>query len=508
MMTFSSSRDEPEYMIEGREKMNRSGKEYIYEYLPLAAGGLLMLFYNGNAAAWAPWLAPLFMLRFSRGAAGKKILLVPAVLAISHSVLMYEPFSNSAIPPWVRITAGAACGLLIFIPFLADRLLYLKNSSFINTLIFPSAWILFEYIFSLVSPLATFGNTAYTQHANLPLIQIVSITGIWGLSFIVIWFSSAANWMWENEFILKNIKTGTVIYSTTVLLILFYGEYRLTDPRPGKTVKVSASSKSYDFNKYFREALREGKYPDLKMNIHDLDLFLSAAALPGSEIIFRHEYALITGEDDAGRIVEYARKKAEEKKIYIGLPLGIVKNKDAKHLLENRVYWISPEGELLSDYIKSYTAPWETSSSSEKKVSVFKTGFGTAATVICFDMDFPGLIRQAGRAEAGMMLVPANDWRGITPFHARMALFRTVENGFSLVRPAGQNGVSIASDQYGRVLSYLDNKYSKDMVMTVEIPVERVKTLYSGIGDFFPFIAAGGLMIAVVRKIFSAGKKE
>jgi predicted amidohydrolase len=40
------------------------------------------------------------------------------------------------------------------------------------------------------------------------------------------------------------------------------------------------------------------------------------------------------------------------------------------------------------------------------------TPFGRIASAICFDMDFPGYIRQAGRKSVDIMLVPAYDTKG------------------------------------------------------------------------------------------------
>ena len=481
--------------------MDNIKKDSIYRYAWLFVGGISMVFYNGNAISIAAWLAPLFILRFVRISSVKEFILVPLVLAISHALLLYEPFSNAAIPPVFRIIFGMVCGLFIFIPFLVDRLLSKKINGFASTLVFPAAWVSVEYILSKISPLSTFGVLGYTQFGNLPLVQIVSITGIWGLSFIILWFASVINWAWEQEFRFELVKKGVAIYAAIVLAIFLYGEFRLQNPHIVKTVRVTASSSSYDVIRVFREALKSGQHPPLNVNISTFDEFIGKTAGSGSKVVFWQKYALITGETDERQIIEHARTKAREKGIYLGLPMGVVKNKGPKHLLENRVIWIAPDGQILSNYIQSYTAPWETSSSLIKQVSIFKTDFGTVGTVICFDMDFPSLIRQSGKNNVELMLVPSHDWRGIAPFHSHMAVFRAVENGFSLVKPAGESGVSISSDPYGRVLSYLDNKFSEDKIMTVDVPIYNIKTIYSVIGDLFAWLSIFGLVfLSFIRK--------
>jgi apolipoprotein N-acyltransferase len=417
------------------------------------------------------------------------------VLAISHALLLYEPFSNAAIPPVFRIIFGMVCGLLIVLPLFVDRLLTRKINGFSSTLVFPAAWVSMEYLVSRISPLSTFGMIGYTQYGNLPLMQIVSITGIWGLSFMVIWFSSVINWAWEQEFRFELVKKGFAVYVAINLAILLYGEFRLDKHHTGKMVRVAASSSSYDVIGMFRQAIKSGTYPPLSLNIRTFDDFIAKAALTGNRIVFWEEYALITSEADEGQIIEHARIKAMEKGILLGLPMGVLKSRGAKHLLENQVVWIAPDGQILTKYRKSFTAPWEKSSNLNKEVSVFQTGFGKVGTVICFDMDFPSLIRQAGKNHVELMLVPSHDWRGIAPFHSHMAVFRAVENGFSLVRPAGESGVSISSDPYGRALSCLDNPYSQDKIMMADVPIHHVKTIYSTVGDLFAWLAIAGLVM-------------
>lgn len=475
--------------------MGTINKDTLYRYAWLLAGGILMVFYNGNAVSAAAWLAPLFVLRFTRVCSRKELLFVPLVLAVSHALLLYEPFSNAAIPPVFRVIFGMVCGQFVFIPFIIDRLLAKKITGFASTLVFPAAWVSVEFIFSKVSLLSTFGVIGYTQSGYLPLMQIVSITGIWGLSFIILWFSSVVNWVWQHQFRVESVKKGIAAYAVIMLAVLFYGEFRLHNSHPERSIRVVASSSSYEVRRFFREALKTGSYPPLAANIGAFDDFMGETAIPGSRIIFWQEYALITCEADEGQIIEHARIKARERGIYLGLPMGVVKRKGQKHLLENKVVWIAPDGRILSNYIKSYTAPWETSSNPIKKISSFKTDFGTAGSAICFDMDFPSLIRQAARNKVEFMLVPSYDWRGIAPFHSYMAVFRAVENGFSLVRAAGESGMSISSDPYGRVLSYLDNKVSSDKIMVVDVPIYHTKTLYPLIGDLLAWLSIAGLAV-------------
>src|SRR5262249_24868056 len=66
-----------------------------------------------------------------------------------------------------------------------------RESLFLASLALPVYWVAFEYLTASVSPHSTWGNLAYTQANCLPLIQIASITGVWGISFIAFLFAGA-----------------------------------------------------------------------------------------------------------------------------------------------------------------------------------------------------------------------------------------------------------------------------------------------------------------------------
>ncbi len=78
------------------------------------------------------------------------------------------------------------------------------------------------------------------------------------------------------------------------------------------------------------------------------------------------------------------------------------------------------------------------------------TEYGRWSAAICFDLDFPRLIRQAGRMNADLLLAPSNDWTEVREMHLRMHILRAVEQGFTLFRPT-KDGISAAADPYGRI---------------------------------------------------------
>ena len=131
--------------------------------------------------------------------------------------------------------------------------------------------------------------------------------------------------------------------------------------------------------------------------------------------------------------------------------------------------------------------------------------FGNITAAICMDLDHPGLIRQAGRARADILLAPSDDWKEIDPFHTRMAAFRAIENGFSLVRPANE-GLSAAFDYQGCILAAVDYFNSGASPLVSYVPTKGVRTVYSVIGDVFAWLCAAVLVWFIGRMVFRMRK--
>jgi apolipoprotein N-acyltransferase len=118
-------------------------------------------------------------------------------------------------------------------------------------------------------------------------------------------------------------------------------------------------------------------------------------------------------------------------------------------------------------------------------------------------MDFPSLLRQAGQAGAELLLVPANDWALIKHLHFRMAVFRAIENGVSMVR-ATSSGVSGAVDPWGRTVALSDHFSPGVRVLIAQVPVAHAPTLYARVGNLFAWCCIVSLVIMAAWTILRA----
>jgi apolipoprotein N-acyltransferase len=483
-------------------------KKLGYLYLIIAA--ILLLFYNGRyIVPLAAWLWPVFLLRFIKKQKFLTGLVAGGLVNAAASIItMYGLIPLKGV--FFYLVAGSM-GITLLIPFLLDKLVSLKTEGFIATLALPLTWTSLEYINSLVSPFGTFGSMAYTQFANLPLVQLVSVTGIWGIIFLVTWFASVVNWMWERDFSWHKIKRGVGVYSLSLTAVLLFGSLRLVLFSPASyPLRAAAISVPNEYHTRFAKMDLEKLYGKNPKGIMEAVLRLSGdlqvpeyllnrtsvEAEAGAKLIAWSEGAVPLLKENEDLFVKQCRDLAHEKGIYLLMTVVSFFPNFPKQMPENKNILIDPSGNIMNEYLKSVLVPGEIGAPGNGIIQVARTEFGRMGSAICFDMDFPVLIRQAGKQQTDIMLAPSSDWKEIDPVHTYIAVFRAVENGFSLIRPVSK-GLSGAVDYQGRILAIEDYYKSKDTSMVCYVPVKGVVTIYSRIGDVFAWFSILGLGVLI-----------
>lgn len=192
-----------------------------------------------------------------------------------------------------------------------------------------------------------------------------------------------------------------------------------------------------------------------------------------------------------------ARELAADRGIYLVVTTAVAPEpgEDADTVL----YIFDPAGEPALTHVKyggTDLAAMFGGEAAPKEVHALETPFGTISGIVCWDADFPSVVRQAGRQGVDLLFVPANDWSQVRDLHAEMAVFRAVENGFSMVRQTS-NGVSITTDAYGRVLNSADS-FSRVLEQDVRVPLNSTTTLYSRVGDAVGWAALLGTAVLLI----------
>ena len=195
-------------------------------------------------------------------------------------------------------------------------------------------------------------------------------------------------------------------------------------------------------------------------------------------------------------MIARGKEVAAQEGIYLAMPLATI-YEDPNQLPENKVIVVDPAGDIVLDHLKYGAGLIEGIQPGDRVLRTFESPYGTISSMICWDADFPTTVRQAGRNGTDILLVPSNDIREIDPLHTQMAVFRGIENGVSLVRQAS-NGLSMATDPYGRVLAAMDHFAASEWVMVAQVPTQGVSTIYSVIGDLFGWLAVVGFVGIVI----------
>jgi apolipoprotein N-acyltransferase len=484
--------------------MTPKSKTYL-SILMLLAGSLLVGFSMGRwLAPLAAWIGPALILRYARDHKfGRGYLLV-----LAASILAMVIGIGAFFPPPMGVFIVIIYGLLLSLPYLADRLVSPRFPGFSSTFVFPLAATTIEFVNIHINPMGTWGATGFTQYGDLPLMQLASVTGMIGITFLMGWFASVANWAWENRSRGAEILRGLGVFGAVLAAVFIFGFLRLNLTSSSETVRVAGitAQSANSLTKRYSEA------PDpttarLEVQSHR-DAYFSETvreARAGAKVVVWPEIAGFGPASDESSLVARAQDVARQNEIYLAIPLFTIPNDpDSGRPMENKLLLIDPTGAIVMEHIKYGGALVEGNRLvGDGKLQTVATPFGVLSGVICYDLDYPAVIQQSGRNGTGLLLVPSKDWLEIDPVHSHMAVFRAIENGISLVRQTDA-GLSIAVDPYGRVLAQTDFFGSTDPTMVAQIPVRHVATLYTAFGRWFEWLCLVGFLSVVAYVVARA----
>ena len=484
--------------------------------LLFAVATTLLLFSNGKLIiAPLAWIATAFLLRLTRTT--KAWLGLPLAAAAIAGTWLAQFEGIVPVEGAVFYVIALTTGIVAILPYALDKWLARKLPGFAATLLFPCAWVAVEHIGIVTSPYGSWGAFAYTQYGNLPLMQTAAVTGLAGIAFLAAWFAGVLNWAWEKDFVWSRVRNGALCYAGVVLAVLAAGEASLWNAP--ETLRVRAAAVVVDPVKLFSSDAAANRFYAGKPLTDEELVFTRAAmkrsnalllqktereAAAGAQLIAWNEAAgMAFAEDEPALIAEAAAIAKRHRAVLV---LGLLRYSPGKpRPMHNKAVLIGPEGAVRFTFYKARPVPGIEEPMLEKSGSplqVADTPYGRIGAVICFDMDFPDVVRQAGQQRVDILVAPTNEWRAIVPIHGRMGVFRAVENGTNLLRVA--RGLSLGADYQGHILAESDTLYSPDRDMVVDLPVRGRATIYARIGDAFAWLCLAGLVlltaVALVRR--------
>jgi apolipoprotein N-acyltransferase len=394
------------------------------------------------------------------------------------------------------MVAGIA-GSLLFLPFAVDRLVSHRLAGIPSTLVFPLAWVTVEFLRSFHPYLGTVFVLAVTQF-DFPLItQISSVTGIWAITFLMAWLAPVVYLALENRFEWSRVARPVLLFLIVLIAVSGFGGIRLGLGRPASsTVRVAGvTASSWDGT--------------LESGVSLLSTYVPQAAAAGARIVVTHEGGVFIGVEDEAALIGVGQELAQQEDVY--LLLGLLVIDEGRSLpRENKVVFIGPDGEFLSEYSKQRLTPVEVGNTirGEGPVPVVETPYGNIATIICNDALFPDFVRRkVGGRGVDILLVPAADLPYAEHIWSHFMAFRAIENGFAMLRIA-REGLTLAVDHQGRTLVQSNYFLNDQPVIYADLPTEGVDTLYSLLGDWFAWLSIAGFVVLLAMAIVKRAPKE
>ena len=398
-----------------------------------------------------------------------------------------------------------------------------------------ATWVALEMVLARILGGFPWNLLGVSQHHMIPLIQIASLTGVYGISFLVAWLSLSllsAGLMVIRRPTARSIWIGEILLPVMAVAILFNLGFRdlSQEPPVRRTLKVALIQPSIPQTLIWDESKNAERFRDLirlseQALTNQIDLMIwPESAVPNriryDQEIFdevtglarRHHVWLILGSDDSE-------------------PHRGSSNPQAADYF-NSGFLVSPEGELVERYAKrnlvifgeylplrkwlpflEYLAPIGDFTPGTKAVPFALGNLGAQTSVlICFEDTFPHLARRDLRPETSFLVNITNDgWfdEGAAQWqHALTALFRAVENRVPLVR-CSNNGLTCWIDAQGRIRDVFRdarNTVYGPGYLNVEIPLMapgqyHAATFYTRHGDWFGWGCVGVAGICLIHRI-------
>jgi apolipoprotein N-acyltransferase len=376
----------------------------------------------------------------------------------------------------------------------------------------PFLWVTFEFARAHLPEISFPWNLlGYPASANLALLQLTTVTGIWGLSFVVAAFNSLLAWA-DTGSIRAPVQRVAILAAAAVLIAL------ISTVGPHFVLSASAQHYARAVQTNFPES---PEYPQDWFQTHTRDLDeIERLSLERSDrqpdlLVWPEAPAPFSFEDP-----QFARR-ASSLAIRFHHPFlaGVIEWKPftdtsggSSHIVQapyNSAILVDAQGQDVFTYDKVHLVPFGeyepfplihrvvTSVSSEvggfrkgTKYSVGHLPGGFAfGTFICYEAIYPGEVRRFAADGAQLYINISNDgWFGRSAApeqHLRMARVRAVENRRWLIRVTN-NGYTASVDPYGRIVATLP----PDLRTSTDLPYDfrTDETLYTRFGDWFAWL--------------------
>ena len=407
-------------------------------------------------------------------------------------------------PTALAVNALLVSYLAIFVGLFAVMVTYYDGTSTsvtVGIVTTSAAWVVSEFGRGYLFGGFPWELLGYSQVEVLPVAQLASVFGVYGISFLIVLVNGALASIAVRAD-RQRLITGGVVLGIAVS-IAGWGQWRLSQNtlvNEGEPVRVAA----------IQGNVAQDKKHDPGFRTSILDTYLSAsrsAAADGAKLLIWPESALpLPFNEDVGAAVAI-RDLAKETGSHILFGSEEFEETGNFHYY-NAAFHISPTGINGPTYRKIHLVPFgeyvpfrRLLFFADKLVSsvpdfspgteavTFSMDGHRFSSAICYEVVYPSLARSAVSAGSELLTTITNDaWFGRTSAphqHFSQAAMRAIEQGRYLVR-AANTGISGVVDPYGRVLA--QTELFENARVVADVRWINAKTVYGWTGDLFVYL--------------------
>jgi apolipoprotein N-acyltransferase len=506
-------------------------------FLAVISGSMLALSYPGPAFSIFAWTAfvPLLIAIYDKSP--RETFKLAFIAGFTSYVAIFYWLNivmttYGKLPIFLSISLSLlmAAYLALFVASCFSLSVLALNAGISMPVTLPLFWVSFEYLRAYLMTGFPWALLGYTQYRTLPLIQLTDITGVYGLSFIILFVNVLVYelWRWVTGSGRAHYPAKTTIVAAFLLtLSLGYGFVRLNSIDSGKEIKVALAQGNISQDVKWNPSFQEG-------TVAIYERLTRKAAGTGTDLVVWPESSLPFFFQKEGGYSKRVSMLAKELNTYLIVSSPVLEYEDGRERLLNSAFLISSDGTSVGRSDKIHLVPFGEyvplarilpfvtkmvqgigDFSPGKTVAPLVAPFGKLGILVCFEGIFPEISREYVRNGAGLLVNITNDaWFGDSsaPYqHLSMTVFRAVENRVPLVRSAN-TGITAFIDSRGHVQGM--TRLFREALLTGSIRMGSDLTFYTRFGDVFAWgccvtsLAVIGLIILKRRREFGIAEKE
>lgn len=500
--------------------MNQAGIKNLLPWVAAIVGGFLtFLGYAGFDQFYLAWLSLVPILWAIRDQNPRRAFFIGWLAGIvAHIggfywiIYMFQKFAGMAWPvALLGLLLLAAANGFVFAAWAGTVRYITIRTGWSIIWVSPVIWTALEKFWPEVFP----NYLGASQYKLTYLTQIADLTGVLGISFLVVYINSMIFWIIERRLEKRPLSSRPLIVFTAVLVVIIgYGAFRIPmvdqSVRKAEMLKIGLVQTNLDaseryngtdrFLRQHQEMSKEIKstaavdliiWPE---NIGFFDPMRGKGILPSDVISDLHIptlFGAITRVDKQGVPRFYNSAVLVDGS-------GLVQGTYSKMVLVPLGEYI-PLGDVFP-FLYSLS-PYSSRLWPGDSVEPLEFGKHFISVSICYEDIFPDQINKLmdggryGHIPEVMFNITDDSWYGNTvePLeHLALATFRSIEHRRPLVR-ATNTGISAIVDPAGRISQSI-GQWTKG-VLIGEVPIMQGRTLYSVIGDWFGY---GCIILALV----------